>query len=193
MKFYSAALNVHSFEMYLECCTPPHPHPPPVWASASSKWRYFKTVLWHDSCVYALVLLFPTICFMFPPSTLPLCFQPELYLWLIAAIKTGSCWEWEEGLLSHFPSHSCFFHSLSVSRHYFFLSTLPTLVFTLDCSHDSGLVLRTTILIDRRSTVKYVYKHWKDYHDIFGADIHSVHMMNPFQNFNQGYLSLGLD
>ena len=115
MKFYSAALNVHSFEMYLECCTPPHPHPPPVWASASSKWRYFKTVLWHDSCVYALVLLFPTICFMFPPSTLPLCFQPELYLWLIAAIKTGSCWEWEEGLLSHFPSHSCFFtHFLSL-------------------------------------------------------------------------------
>lgn len=94
----------------------------PVWASASSKRGYFKTVLWHDSCVYVLVLLFPIICFMFPPSFLSLCFQPQLYHWLIAAIKTGFLLEWEEGLLSHFPSHSFSFHSLCPSfiHHYIF-------------------------------------------------------------------------
>ena len=32
----------------------------------------------HDSCVYALMLLFPIICLRFPPSSPSLCFQPQL-------------------------------------------------------------------------------------------------------------------
>lgn len=40
----------------------------PVWASASSKRWHFKIVLRHDSCIYALVLLFSIICLVLPTS-----------------------------------------------------------------------------------------------------------------------------
>lgn len=140
----------------------------PVWSSASSKRWYFKTPLWHDSCVYALVLLFPTICFTFPPSFPSLCFQPELHRWLIAAIKTGSCWSGKKGCF-HFPSRSHSFHSLcpSLFHHYYFFPSLhhPLLYLHLTHSQASGLVCKDGCAdwsLKSRSRVKYVHRHWMD-------------------------------
>lgn len=97
------------------------------------------------------MLLFPAICFMFPPSFLSLCFQPELYHWLIAAIKTGSCWSGKEGYPLIFILALPLLLRTSLVHHYYFCLCLCNLLLYLHltCSRPSGLVLKTALLIDR--------------------------------------------
>ena len=98
-------MKCHSSARWLNICNvQDHSCELHVWTSIIRKWWHLKTVQWHDSSAHGQQ--FPIICFMFSGSVLPSPCEPELYHWVIAAIKNRLLFKMKEGLLSRvsYPS-----------------------------------------------------------------------------------------